>query len=54
MRIRIRNQSLSVMNMDRIWSEYGLAADKHFVGYFVDNKVKLACKFFYIYKYIFI
>jgi hypothetical protein len=32
MRIRIWNQSLSVMNTDRIWSEYGLVADKQFVG----------------------
>jgi hypothetical protein len=52
-RIQIRNRSLSVTNTDRIWSKYGSAADKHFVGYLVDNKVKLACKFFYIYKYIF-
>jgi hypothetical protein len=53
-RIRIRNRSLSVKNMDRIWSEYGAVADKLFVGSLVDNKVKLACKFFYIHKYIFI
>jgi hypothetical protein len=45
-RIRIRNRSLSVTNTDRIWSEYGLVADKHFAGSPVDNKVKLACKFF--------
>jgi hypothetical protein len=53
-RIRIWNRSLSVTNMDRIWSEYGSIADNHFVGSLVDNKVKLACKFFYIHKYIFI
>jgi hypothetical protein len=53
-RIRIRNQSLSVTNTDRIWSEYGSVADKHFVGSLIDNKVKLACKIFYIHKYIFI
>jgi hypothetical protein len=53
-RIRIRNRSLSVTNTDRIWSEYGSVADKHFVGSLVGNKVKLACKFFYIQKYIFI
>jgi hypothetical protein len=54
MRIRIWNQSLSVTNTDRIWSEYGSVADKYFVGSLVDNKVKLACNFFYIHKYIFI
>jgi hypothetical protein len=53
-RMRIRNRSLSVMNTDRIWREYGSIADKHFVGSLVDNKVNLACKFFYIRKYIFI
>jgi hypothetical protein len=53
-RIRIQNRSLSEMNTDRIWSEYSSVADKHFVGSLVDNKVKLACKFFYIHKYIFI
>jgi hypothetical protein len=53
-RIRIRNRSLSVTNTDRIWSEYGSVPDKHFVGSLVDNKVKLACKFFYIHKYIYI
>jgi hypothetical protein len=53
-RIQIRNRSISVTNMDRIWSEYGSVADKHFIGSPVDNKVKLACNFFYIYKYIFI
>jgi hypothetical protein len=53
-RIRIRNQSLSVMNTYRIWSEYGSVADKHFVGSLIDNKVKLACKIFYIHKYMFI
>jgi hypothetical protein len=42
------------MNTDRIWSEYGLIADKHFVGSIINNKVKFACKFFYIRKYIFI
>jgi hypothetical protein len=52
--IRIRNQSLSVTNTDQIWTEYGSVADKNFVGSIVDNKVKLACKFFYIHKYIFI
>jgi hypothetical protein len=52
MQIRIRNRSLSVMNKDRIWSEYGSVADKHFTGSLVDNKVKLACIFFYIRKYI--
>jgi hypothetical protein len=53
-RIQIRNRSLSVMNTDRMWSEYGSVADKHFVGSLIDNKVKLACKFFYILKSIFI
>jgi hypothetical protein len=53
-RIRIWNQSLSVTNMDRIWSEYSSVVDKHFVGSLIDNKVKLACNFFYIHKYIFI
>jgi hypothetical protein len=38
----------------QIWTEYGSVADKHFVGSLVDNKVKLACKFFYVHKYIFI
>jgi hypothetical protein len=50
--IRIRNRNLSVTNTDRIWSEYGSVADKHFVGSIIDNKVKLAYKFFYIHKYI--
>jgi hypothetical protein len=54
MRIRIWNRSLSVTNTDRIWSEYGSVADKHFVESLIDNKVELACKFFYIHKYIFI
>jgi hypothetical protein len=54
MRIRIRNRSLSVTNKDRIWSEYGSIADKHFVGSLVNNNIKLAYKFFYIRKYIFI
>jgi hypothetical protein len=45
-RIRIRNRSLSVTNTDRIWSEYGLVADKHFIGSPVNNKVKLSCNFF--------
>jgi hypothetical protein len=49
--IRIWNQSLSVTNTDQIWSEYGLVVDKHFVGSLVDNKVKLACNFFYIQEY---
>jgi hypothetical protein len=53
-RIQIRNQSLSVTNTDRIWSEYGSAADKQFVDLPVNNEVKLAYKFFYIHKYIFI
>jgi hypothetical protein len=53
-RIRIRNRSLSVTNTDQIWSKYGSIADKHFVESLIDNKVKLACKFFYIRKYIFI
>jgi hypothetical protein len=53
-RIRIRNRSLSVTNTDRIWSEYGSVADKHFVGSLVNNKEKIAHKFFYIHKYIFI
>jgi hypothetical protein len=52
-RIRIRNRSLPITNTDRIWSEYGSVADKYFVRSLVDNKVKLACKFFYIYEYIF-
>jgi hypothetical protein len=43
-----------VTNMDRIWSEYGSVEDKHFVGSLIHNKVKLACKFFYMHKYIFI
>jgi hypothetical protein len=30
----------------RILSEYSSAVDKYFVGYLIDNKVKLACKFF--------
>jgi hypothetical protein len=51
-RIRIRNRSLPATNMDRIWSEYGSVADKHFIESLVDNNVKLACKFFYICKYI--
>jgi hypothetical protein len=53
-RIRIWNRSLSVMNTDRIWSEYGSVGDKHFIGSPIDNKVKLACNFFYIHKYIII
>jgi hypothetical protein len=53
-RIRIRNRSLSETNTDRIWSEYGSIADKHFVGSLVYNKVKLACKFLYIHKYKYI
>jgi hypothetical protein len=52
--IQIRNRSLSVTNTDRIWSEYCSVADKHFVGYLIDNKTKLAYKCFYIRKYIFI
>jgi hypothetical protein len=54
MQIQIRNRSLSIKNIDRIWSEYGSVADKYFVGSLVDNKVKLAYKCFYIHKYIFI
>jgi hypothetical protein len=53
-RIRIWNRSLSEMNMDQIWSKYGSVVDKHFFGSLVDNKVKLACKCFYIHKHIFI
>jgi hypothetical protein len=53
-RIRIRNRGLLVTNTDRIWSEYGSVADKHFVKSLIDNKVELACKFFYVRKYIFI
>jgi hypothetical protein len=40
-RIRIRNRSLLVINTDRIWSEYSSAANKHFAGSLVHNKVKL-------------
>jgi hypothetical protein len=53
-RIQIWNRSLSVMNTDRIWRDYSSVVDKHFVGSLVDNKVKLACNFFYIQEYIFI
>jgi hypothetical protein len=52
--IRVGNRSLYVTNTDRIWSEYGSVVDKHFVGSLIDNKVNLACKFFYIHEYIFI
>jgi hypothetical protein len=53
-RIRIRNQSLLVTNMGRIWREFGSVADKHFDISLIDNKLKLTCKFFYIHEYIFI
>jgi hypothetical protein len=52
--IRIQNRSLPVTNTDRIWSEYVSVADKICIESLIDNKVKLACKFFYICKYIFI
>jgi hypothetical protein len=54
MQIRIRKRSLSVTNTDRIRGKQGSVADKHFIGFLVDNKVKLACKIFYIRDYIFI
>jgi hypothetical protein len=53
-RIQIWNRSLSKTNTDQIWSKYGSVVDKHFFGSLVDNKVKLACKCFYIHKHIFI
>jgi hypothetical protein len=48
-RIRIKNRSLSVMNTNRIWSEYGSVVDNFFIGSPFDNKVKLACNFFSTY-----
>jgi hypothetical protein len=50
--IRIQNRSLSITNTDRIWSEYGSVADKHFVGSLVDNKIKLASTYINIYIHI--